>query len=321
MAISNYSVLKSGAAASLNSSTLPSDIVAKILSNLDSHVKVVKFDSLPPLTAPTGAKVKGKDLVLIDPNGPVNLSSISKADIKGIDAFIFTTNEDVKFTLSGSNTLGFKGVVATNAGDDNIILNSEAGVTVSSGDGNDSVITGSGHDSVKLGAGNDTVNTRAGNDSVSTGSGNDSINTGDGKDTVLAGAGDDIINTGGHNDFVSTGSGNDSVNTGTGNDTVLVGSGNTVINTGSGDDVVKLDFGFSGTLAQLNGNAGTQDKLDLRLVNIDTVVRSGPQLTITLDDGSVIEATHFEKFVYDNNGIDTDGGIVTVGIDKFDADF
>ena len=78
MATSNYSVLKSDAAASLNSSTLPSDIVAKILSNLDAYVKVVKFDSLAPLTVPTGTAVKGKDLVLIDPNNSVNLSSISK---------------------------------------------------------------------------------------------------------------------------------------------------------------------------------------------------------------------------------------------------
>jgi Ca2+-binding RTX toxin-like protein len=284
MATTNYSVSKSSAAASLNSSTLPSDIVAKILSNLDAQVKVVKFDSLAPLTAPTGATVKGKDLVLIDPNNSVNLSSISKENIKGVDAFIFTTNEDVNFTLSGSNTLAFKGVITTNAGDDNIKLNSNVGVTVSSGDGDDSVITGSGHDSVKLGAGNDTVNTGAGNDSVSTGSGNDTVNTGGGDDTVF------------------------------------VGSGDTVVNMGSGNDTAKLNFGFSG-IAKLNGGDGSPDKLDLRLVNIDTVSSSDAQLIITLEDGSVIQATKFEKFIYDNNPSSSNEEIVIVGAHQLDDNY
>jgi|CXWL01.1.fsa_nt_gi hypothetical protein len=308
MATTNYSVWKSDAAASLNASTLSSDVVTKILSNLDAHVKVVKFDSLDPLTDPIGAAVKGNDLVLIDPNGSVDLSSISKEEIKGVDAFIFTTNEDVNFTLSGSNTLAFKGVITSNAGDDKIDLNSKAGVTVSSGDGDDSVTTGSGHDSVNLGAGNDTVNTGAGNDSVSTGSGDDSIDTG------------------------------------SGNDTVLVGSGNAVVNMGAGNDTVQLELGYSGIFAQFNGSDGNNDILDLRFVNIDTVVASSDAyLTIVLDDGSVIKAANFEKFVYDRSGInedgdndddgddddgdyeggddDDDGEIVIVGVDKFDADF
>ncbi|SEF74513.1 calcium-binding protein [Nitrosomonas ureae] len=355
MATTNYSVSKSTAAASLNASDLPGDIVNKILSKLGSTVKVVQFDSNLPLTNPTGAAVNGKDLVMIDPNGPVDLSSISKANIQGVDAFIFTTNENVDFTLSGSNTFTFKGVVATNAGDDIISLNSRVGVTVSSGDGNDNVKTGSGHDYVNLGAGDDTVNTGAGNDTISaeagndsinsgagndavsagagndaiiTGAGNDivwaeagndSVNTGSGNDTVSAGAGDDLIFAGVGNDIVTTGPGNDSVYAGSGNDTVYLGSGDSLVNTGVGNDIVKLISGYSGTLAQLNGSGGDIDKLDLSLVSIDTVSRFGPQLTITLDDGSVVKAINFEKFVYDSNGIDTEGGIVIVGIDQFDA--
>ena len=319
MATSNYSILKIDAAASLNSSTLPSDVVAKILSNLEHHVDVVQFDSLSPLTSPTGAAIDGKDLVLIDPNGPVDLSSISKADIQGIDAFIFTTNEDVDFDLSGSNTRAFDGVVTTNAGNDNIELNSKVGVTVSSGDGNDSVITGSGNDSVKLGAGDDSVKTGDGNDSVSAGDGNDSINTGAGNDYVLAGTDNDSVTTGAGNDFVSTGSGNDSVNSGLGNDTIFLGSGDSIISTGIGNDTVKLDFGFSG-MAQVNGDGGI-DKLDLRLVNIETVEKSGGILTITLDDGSVIEASNFEKFVYDENPSDTEEDIVIVGAHQLDDNF
>ena len=80
------------------------------------------------MTAPTGSILHGNDLVLIDPGGTVDLSAISKADIKDVDAFVFTTDESVNFTLSGANTLSFKGVVTTNAGDDIITLNSKSGL-------------------------------------------------------------------------------------------------------------------------------------------------------------------------------------------------
>lgn len=225
----------------------------------------------------------------------------------------------MNFTLSGANTLSFKGVVATNAGDDSIVLNSKVGVTVSSGDGNDIVKLGAGDDIVKLGDGDDSVSTGAGNDSVLAGMGNDTINTGSGNDTVSAGAGDDIINTGAGNDSVSTGLGDDSVNTGFGNDTVFVGSGDAVVNLGAGNDIVKLDFGFGG-FAQFDGDGGRNDQLDLSLVTIDTVEKSGETLTITLDDGSVVNASNFEKFVYDDPSDNADD-IVIVGAHQLDDNF
>ena len=120
---------------------LPPAIVSKMLSSFSSIVKVVDFnnsDPASPLTAPTGDSVKGHDLVLIDPIGSVDLSRISAENIARFDALVFTTDENVNFTLSGNNTLSFKGVVSTNGGDDIINLNSIVGVTVSSGYGNDS---------------------------------------------------------------------------------------------------------------------------------------------------------------------------------------
>ena len=256
----------------------------------------------------------------------MDLSGISAKNIAGIDAFVFTTSENVDFTLSGSNTLSFKGVVTTDAGDDTIKLNSKVGVTVSSGDGNDSITTGSGKDYVIAGAGNDTVNTGAGNDTVfagdgddyiNSGAGNDYINTGAGNDSVFAGAGNDTIVTGAGNDSVSTGAGNDNVATGNGDDSVYVGSGNDSVNTGVGSDIVKLAAGFSGN-AQFNGGTGVgSDTLDLRNVVITDVDQTGVILTITLDDHSVIEATNFESFIYDSSTVDVDGGIVTVGVSQF----
>ena len=274
----NYSKPKLDVADSLYASTLPAEISNKILKSLSKTVYIAEFD-----TVPTGPELRGKDLVLIDIAGTVNLSGISAGDLNGIDAFIFTTNEDVTFSLSGAGTGGFKGVVVTNGGDDIIELNSTLGATVSSGDGNDSVTTGSGNDS------------------------------------VLAGSGDDSVNTGAGNDTVSTGSGDDSVNTGIGNDSVLVGSGDDSVDTGAGTDIVKLADGFSGD-AQLGGGAGNLDKLDLRFMEIDFVSQTGGVVTITLDNGSEIIATSFEKFIYDSNGA-ADGGIVTVGVNQFDAAF
>jgi Ca2+-binding RTX toxin-like protein len=311
----NYSepLDKEDVATSLHASTLPTYIVNKILQSLGGDVFVNEVNSDFKTN-----DLRGNDLVLVNQAGTMDLSHISKADIKDLNALVFTTNENVDFTLSGNHTLSFKGVVTTNGGDDTINLNSIRGVTVSSGYGNDSVNTGAGNDTVLTGAGNDSINTGAGDDIVFAGAGNDTINTGAGDDTVFAGAGNDIINTGGGNDSVSTGSGNDSVTTGDGNDTVYVGSGNDSVNTGDGADIVKLAYDFSGN-ATLDGGNGAQDTLDLSHVVITDVVKNDVVLTITLDDNSVITATNFEKFIYDSSTVDVDGGIVIVGINQFVA--
>ena len=267
---------KSDVRDALTSSTLPAAVAAKILKTLGGKVNINEVNH-----APTGNDVHGEDLVLIATGGTIDLSGISKADIKGVNAFVFTTNDDVNFTLAGDHTTSFNGVITTNAGNDTINLNSKKGVTVSSGDGNDSVTTGSGKDSIDLGAGNDSVNTGEGNDSV------------------------------------STGSGNDSVSTGAGSDSVLVGSGNDSVDTGAGTDIVKLAAQFTGN-AILDGGDGKSDKLDLSSVVIKDVVPEGAGFKITLDDNSVITATNFEKFVYDSNG-DAKGGIKIVGAVQFDA--
>jgi Ca2+-binding RTX toxin-like protein len=269
---------KGDVATGLTNLALPSDVISKILNSIGGgKVDVGAFDS-----APTGAGIHGHDLVLLNTGGTIDLSSISKGDIKGVDAFVFTTNDDVKFDLTGKNTGDFKGAITTGGGSDTIDVNSKKGATISTGSGNDSVKSGAGKDSVDLGTGDDKVNTGAGNDTV------------------------------------STGSGNDSVDTGAGNDKVYVGSGNDTVKTGAGNDFVSLDKGFIGN-AQLNGGGGN-DKLDLSNVVITNVVKQGAALTITLDNGSVITETNFEKFVYDSNGA-ADGGIVTVGVNPFDGAF
>lgn len=70
----------------------------------------------------------------------------------------------------------------------NTASNVEKPMTVSGGEGNDTLITGSGKD---------TVNGNAGNDILISGAGADTLNGGDGNDTMDGGAGADSFNGGG----------------------------------------------------------------------------------------------------------------------------
>lgn len=227
----------------------------------------------------SAADVKGVNLPGLHDVTDLDLSGITNKEVAKAKAFIFDSSDDVTFDLgSSADTVKFKGVVTTNEGDDTInVFGKKA--TIYSGDGNDTVTTGNG------------------------------------KDNVILGAGDDEANTGGGNDKISTGLGNDSVDSGSGNDTVYVGSGNDTVNTGDGKDIVKLAASFTGD-AVIDGGAD-KDTLNLSKVVITDVHEMGGGLHITLDDGSSVMASNFEKFIFDTSTVDTDGKIVTVGINDF----
>lgn len=287
-------------------------------------------------TTVTAHDVDGWNTVIIntapDTTTPVtaDLSHITKSEIQGVHNLVFNTDNDVTLNLgSDTNKLAFTGVVSTGGGADDINIFSTKSVLVSSGEGNDTVTTGSGNDTVNAGSGNDSISTGLGNDSVNAGAGDDSVTTGLGNDTVNAGAGNDSVDTGAGNDSVSTGLGNDTVSTGLGNDTVYVGSGSDSIDTGAGNDIVKLAAGFTGGQIDYNGanvaleGGDGKDTLDLRLVHIISVEdQSGSadlmqDFHITLDDGTIIDAKNFEKFIYDSSTTDTDGSIQIVGAHEF----
>ncbi len=272
-----YSGTKADVVTAIGLLGLPKPFATEISKSLGKTVAAIEADS-----APAGADLRGKDLVFISVGGTIDLSAIAADDIKKVDAFIFSTSDAVTFSLNGTSVKAFKGVVTTKTGNDSIdAATNTAGITISSGAGNDIVTTGAGKDYINAGAGNDTINTGAGND------------------TVLTGAGDDTVNTGAGNDFVTAGSGND------------------VIDTGAGNDIVRLASGFIGA-AVLSGGEGT-DQLNLNSVGVHNVAHiDGGGLTITLNGSIIFTATDFEKFTYID---EADGTIVTVGVDDFAAAF
>lgn len=104
------------------------------------------------------------------------------------------------------------------------------------------------------------------------------------------------------NDSVVLGVGNDSVVTGGGNDSVLLGGGSDSVLLGGGDDLAILDESFSGS-ALINGGGGT-NTLDLSQVLVQSVVeRPDGSVLITLNDGSTIDASNIQSFIYPTGSV------------------
>lgn len=99
------------------------------------------------------------------------------------------------------------------------------------------------------------------------------------------------------NDSVVLGVGNDSVVTGAGNDSVSLAGGNDSVVLAGGDDLAILDEAFSGN-ALINGGGGV-NTLDLSQVLVQSVVsRPDGSVLITLTDGSTVDASNIQNFIY-----------------------
>ncbi len=297
---------------------------------------------------------KGTDVISSSKGGDVDLSKVSNSILQNLNAIQFSGTEAVNVTIKNNN---FKGTVVLGDGDSKVEITSKKSVTVETGAGNDSVTTGSGKDSVVLSGGNDTVNTGAGNDQITitdTFDGNAIIDGGTGKneldvsnadisDVTVNENGELVINLDNNGSItavnfqaivlgdngvnvdlegltsaigLTVGLGNDSVALGAGKDSVTLTGGNDSVSTGAGDDLVKISSDFTSGNVTLDGGEG-KDKLDLRYESIDSVEVVEGVVTVTLDDGSTIEISNFEQFVYDNNG-DAPGGVRTVGVITLD---
>jgi Ca2+-binding RTX toxin-like protein len=114
-------------------------------------------------------------------------------------------------------------------------------VTVTTGNGNDSVNVSSITDATKSA----TVSTGTGNDTVTGSAGADNITVGDGDDSVTAGGGADNITAGDGDDSVTAGAGADTVSLGSGNDVVTGGDGADLLTGGTGRDQFAYNAGES----------------------------------------------------------------------------
>ncbi|MBR4152230.1 MAG: hypothetical protein IKT98_04665, partial [Selenomonadaceae bacterium] len=178
-----------------------------------------------------------------------------------------TTHETLITGTSAADSIknyGGKVTISTGNGDDTVdnIYNGDYGyssanyVSIYTGEGNDSVWNYGDYCTINTGDGNDyyygyythncTINTGEGNDSVKNYWGDDcTINTCDGSDTVYNSSGDwCTINTGAGKDSVYNHSKYCTINTGAGNDSVYNNEGYyCTINTGAGNDLISLSYG------------------------------------------------------------------------------
>jgi Ca2+-binding RTX toxin-like protein len=318
-----------------------------------------KTEDIPGTVTPADLKGSGTNVVNTL-GGKIDLSKVATKDLQNLLVVNVTGNQQHDITIKNNNfkgaiVMGDGDGVSINKV--NLVTNKP--VVVETGKGNDSVSTGSGADTVVIAAGNDTVKTGSGNDRVvikSDFDGKAIVDGGTGTNTlILSGVGKITVDAKGNfmadmdtqgssvgfknfkavvlgNDptlvdiakskasmSFATGTGNDTITLGSGSDTIVVAGGNDSINTGAGVDIVKLASNFKGTLT-LDGGAGS-DKLDLSANTIQSVEKiDATRVTVTLDDGSVLNVANIENFIYDSNG-DLYGGITTVGVNALDKLF
>jgi len=119
---------------------------------------------------------------------------------------------------------------------ENIIVQTEAGVTLT---GNDQDNTLNGN------AGGDTLNGQGGNDILYGQGGGDGLNGGEGNDVLYGQDGSDALSGENGDDILDGGTGADAMNGGAGNDTFYVDNAGDIANGGSGTDTVYTSVNFT----------------------------------------------------------------------------
>lgn len=163
-----------------------------------------------------------------------------------------------------------------------------AGLSITTGTGNDTITSGIGNDTIQSGAGNDTVTVTA----TAGGTGNNIIITGDGNDTLNMALGTGAI-------FANAGAGDDAVSVGanlTVTDTVVGGSGNDALAISEDTATTDLDNVSGFETLNITQTAGASS-----YTTKDTLVEAGATLTVN----------HLAAFGLTFNGAaETDGKFV-----------
>jgi uncharacterized repeat protein (TIGR01451 family) len=139
---------------------------------------------------------------------------------------------------------------------------------INGGAGNDTLVGDDGNDDLCGGDGNDILIGGLGNDMLCGNQGDDRLEGGDGDDYLNGGDGDDVLDGGNGDDGLAGNDGSDSMNGGPGQDTLLGGPGDDVLNGGDGDDLALGEGGVD----NVDGGPG-----------IDTVAGGGNGFPFTND--------------------------------------
>ena len=201
---------------------------AALTHNFDAQTRAAIFDYL------NNAHAFNPTVTVDNEPFPAN----SHADIFSVQSAFATvdTDDPPKVILANTNqnvTLNVVGhhdvLVATGAGNDQILLNDSGDDVVYAGAGNDVVVGGNGADTIYGQGGNDLLiaGHRGGKCS---GDGNDTLIGTSGNDSLYGGNGSDLLMGGtGHHESLVGGNGNDTLLAGTGNDTLDGGAGNDLL--------------------------------------------------------------------------------------------
>lgn len=148
-----------------------------------------------------------------------------------------------------------KGLTLNGGAGNDTIIGTRYSDTLKGGDGDDVIksVKGDGNDVMYGGNGNDTISGGNGNDKLYGDNGNDSISGGNGNDTIYGGNGNDSIDGGNGDDKLYGDAGNDTIQGGGGNDTIYGGKGDDSIEGGNDDDLLYGDEG-NDTINGGNGN-------------------------------------------------------------------
>jgi Ca2+-binding RTX toxin-like protein len=242
-------------------------------------------------------------------------ATVSDADftnLRGIERLTLSADagDDAQSLVLGSlaHSAGLLAVDTTAAGsDDGINIDASAfsaGLSITSGAGDDVITLGSAGSTVTSGLGDDTVTAGAGQDDIDTGAGDDTINVS--ATTIAAdidggadtGAGDTLSVTGGGavlmgasvvnvekvslvsaTDFIANAISGLAITGSTGDDLVHVGAGDQVVAGAGGDDIVDVeDSELSATLF-VDGGAHTTG--DILLVSTDASVADADLANVT----------------------------------------
>lgn len=148
--------------------------------------------------------------------------------VDGKKQLVEKADTDKGLTLNGGK--GNDKIIGTNYSD-----------TLKGGDGNDEIKGGKGNDKIYGGNGNDIIYAQYGNNVIYGEAGDDSIYSGEGNDTIYGGKGNDVIHTAGAQDYVDAGEGDDKIYVGgNGGDTIIGGKGNDVIEVKSEGNIIKF---------------------------------------------------------------------------------
>ncbi len=207
-------------------------------------------------------------------------------------------NDLIDSGVSGNGPTGNEDIVEGGAGND----------AISSGLADDTVFGGDGADYIRGDEGNDELHGGEGDDIIKGLDDNDKIYGDEGDDNLFGDNGDDVVIGGDGNDNMGGGDGDDTLCAGDGDDSLFGGEGSDVFhieatggdtNTVEGDASAEL-FGFA-----QGASPASDDDID--------VLRIGGEVTITLDNGTVLNGTPGDDFDLGALGSETGTAVLADG--------